>query len=76
LIEPYTNLEPRGNQLDLRVTKTIQLGASRLQGNIDVYNLTNSSDVLSVSQQFGPIYLRPASIMAGRLYKFSARLVF
>jgi hypothetical protein len=68
--------EGRGNQIDFRVSRRIQLDHVRVEPQFNLYNLTNSNDVLSLTTQFGPIWLRPASIMAGRLFKFSGRWVF
>ena len=76
VVEPFTLWESRGNQVDTRVSKTFQMGRTRLQANFDVYNLFNSADVLRANDRFGPQWLRPVSILAGRLMKVSAQLDF
>jgi hypothetical protein len=76
LVEPFTMFEPRGNQLDLRFSKIFNWGRTRLQGNFDVYNVTNAGDVLTLTNTFGPRWLRPNTTIAGRLVKFGAQLNF
>jgi len=76
LVEPNTLFEPRGNQLDVRLSKIFRLGRTRVQGNFDVYNVTNAADVIVLQTRFGPTWLRPQTILAGRLVKFSAQLDF
>jgi hypothetical protein len=76
LVEPFAMYEPRGNQVDLRLSKVLQLGRVRLQGNFDVYNFFNQSDIVTMNLRYGPTFLQPVSILAGRLVKFSAQLDF
>jgi len=76
LVEPNTLFEPRGSQLDLRVSKIFRFGRSRVQGNVDVYNATNASDVLSLNNRYGPQWWNAIGILAGRVWKFSAQLDF
>jgi hypothetical protein len=76
LLEPNTLFEDRLNQLDLRVSKSIRLGRGRVRGNVDLYNVFNSSAVLSLNA-FYPgnstvNFLQPSQILGGRLLKFSA----
>ena len=75
IIEPNSIREPRQNQLDLRLSKVFTLaGSYRLQGNFDIFNLFNSSDVLSMTTQFGPSFLSANSILPGRLMKVGGQL--
>jgi hypothetical protein len=76
LVEPFTRYEPRGNQVDVRLSKIFQLGRVRLQGNFDVYNVSNQSDVVTMNLRYGPTFMRPIGVLAGRLIKFSAQLDF
>jgi hypothetical protein len=76
LIAPNTVFEHRGNQIDLRLSKIVQLGRARLQGNLDVYNLTNQGDIISMNNSYGLTWTRPVSIMTGRLFKLGAQLNF
>jgi hypothetical protein len=76
LVPPFTLFEPRGEQVDVRVSKIFQFGKTRIQANADVFNLTNSNDVLSNNNAFGPTWLKPVSIIPGRLFKFGGQITF
>jgi hypothetical protein len=76
LVEPFTSYEPRGNQVDVRLSKIFRLERVRLQGNFHVYNFFNQSDIVTMNLRYGPTFLQPISILAGRLVKFSAQLDF
>jgi hypothetical protein len=76
LVAPNSMFEPRGNQIDARLTKLVRFGRWRLRGNVDVFNITNAGDVQFVQTRYGPTYLQPFNIMAGRLIKVSAQLDF
>ena len=43
---------------------------------VDVYNLTNSSAVVSFNETYGPRWLTPTSILQARFAKISAQLDF
>lgn len=75
IIEPLTQFEDRQHQLDLRFSKVFVLaGTARLQGNFDFYNVTNASDVLTMTTRLGPSYFNARSIMPGRLMKVGGQL--
>jgi len=77
LIAPSTSFQPRQNQLDTRVTKLFRFNGLRLQANMDIFNITNGADAVSVNTTFGsPKWLVPTSTVTGRLFKFSAMLDF
>ena len=76
LIAPGTMYDGRLYQLDLRLSKIFRFGTQRLQANVDLYNVGNSSAVLSNNLTYGSNWLRPTSILQGRLVKFGAQLDF
>jgi hypothetical protein len=76
LIEPNTVRENRLTQLDLRLTKIMRVGRTRLQGMFDVYNVFNASTILAQNNTYGGTWRRPTQILAGRLFKFGAQLDF
>jgi hypothetical protein len=76
LLEPNTRREDRLNQLDLRFAKRVQVGAVRLQGMLDVYNLFNANTVLLVNTNYGPQWLLPTEVLPGRLFKIGVQLDF
>src|SRR5262249_20157760 len=70
-------LDQRVNQLDARLAKIFPLGGSnRIQANVDLYNVLNSSTVLNVISTYGPRWLQPTQILDGRMLKFSAQIDF
>jgi hypothetical protein len=75
--------ENRGQQLDLRFSKMFKFGASTLRAGFDIYNATNRADVISLTTAYTPsattpggAWLRPGTVLPGRLYKFNANLTF
>jgi hypothetical protein len=76
LIAPGTQYGERLYQTDVRVTKTFRLGTKRLQGMFDVYNMFNANPVLTLNTRYGTNWLRPLSILNGRLFKFGAQFDF
>jgi hypothetical protein len=76
LVAPYTMFEDRLNQLDLRVSKNIRMGRTRLQANVDLYNALNASPVTGVIGTYGPRWLQPNQILEGRLIQLSGQLTF
>ena len=86
LVAPMTHFLDRRTQLDVRVTKSLNVGPRvRLQVVVDLYNVTNASSVLAVNSTFGSAWQRPVSsnaiggvdpVLPGRLLQFGANLRF
>jgi hypothetical protein len=77
LINPDENYEKRRTQIDLRLTKRFPFGSrTRLQANLDLYNLTNSAALLTTNSTYGSQWRNPTAILNGRLLQLSARLTF
>jgi outer membrane receptor protein involved in Fe transport len=80
--DPYTQFGPRIQQLDVRASKIVRLGANRrLQLNADLYNALNSSAVINFFSTYnladgGAEWRMPTQIMDGRLAKFSVQFDF
>jgi hypothetical protein len=74
LVAPDTLFEPRFSQLDLRLTKFLNVSRFRVQGQLDVYNIFNASPVLGLSSTFGAAWRRPTSILGARLLKFGVQV--
>ena len=68
--------ENRIMQVDVRLTKNFRFGRTRLQGMFDIYNVLNANSVLGANATYGSAWLRPTSVMAGRLFKFGAQFDF
>lgn len=77
LFPQRTEYEDRLQQVDLRFSRVFRFAArTRLQGAVDVYNLTNASNVLNMTTRYGPAWLNAIQIMGGRLMKVSLQLDF
>ncbi|MBM3777703.1 MAG: hypothetical protein FJW23_05605 [Acidimicrobiia bacterium] len=73
LLEPNTQFSSRLSQVDLRLTKILRVGKGRLKVDLDIYNLFNARDVLSQVTAYGPQWLRPTTVLGGRLIKFGGQ---
>jgi hypothetical protein len=77
LIAPYTAYEGRRSQLDVRMAKTLGLGAGhRLQASVDIYNLFNGNAVLARTDTYGPRWNQPTNILPGRMLQLGGTLTF
>ena len=80
VIAPGTVYAERLHQLDLRVTKILNFGRTRLRANLDVYNALNNNAPLNFPAAFNPanpvLWERPGVIMPARLAKVSFQVDF
>ena len=80
VIEPGTVYADRLHQVDLRVTKLLKFGKTRLRANLDVYNALNNNAPLNFPSAFNPAnpvaWERPGVIMPARLAKVSFQADF
>jgi hypothetical protein len=76
IISPNSQRENRASQLDARFSKTFKFGGSSIRTGFDIYNLLNSSDVLTINQTYGAIWLKPGAVLPARLYKFNLLVNF
>ena len=76
IFQPQTMFEHRINQLDMRLTKNVKVGRARVQGQLDVYNVLNTSAILGINTRYGPAWLTPTEILGARLLKVGAQLTF
>jgi hypothetical protein len=65
----------RVNQVDLRIGKILRFGQARTVVNLDIYNVLNSSAVLTESTAYGTFRV-PQIVIVGRFVKVSAQLDF
>ena len=72
--------DKRTHQLDLRFTRTFPIGRrSRLQANVDLYNVLNANFVATRNGNYGTngaTWLRPGAILPARLLKFGGQFNF
>jgi hypothetical protein len=76
LIPPQTEFEDRITQLDVRFSRVLTIQRYRVETQFDIYNALNSSPILSINTRYGPSWLTPTEILAGRLFKFGVQLDF
>jgi len=78
LVAPGTMFGDRINQLDLRVAKTLRYRRSRTLVALEIYNVLNSSAVLTYNNTFVPNgpWLQPLTILTPRFVKITAEVDF
>jgi hypothetical protein len=76
LYEPVSKYGDRLNQIDLRLTKIVNLGRGRLDLNVDFFNAFNSDAVIGELGSFGPAWRLPLTVIQPRFVKFGARYDF
>jgi hypothetical protein len=76
VIEPGSLYGDRLNQIDLRLTKVVNMGRSRLDLNVDFYNAFNSDAVIGELPAYGPVWRLPLTVIQPRFVKFAARWDF
>ena len=74
LIEPNTQFEDRLAHTDIRLTRTFQIGRTRIQGMFDIYNIFNQGAILAQSAVYGTSWLQPSQILGARLLKFGLQI--
>lgn len=76
LITPGTKFLERRNQIDVRLSKKVTVRHLELQGQFDIFNMLNSSTILSQTETFGSALGRPTAILQGRLFALGLQLNF
>jgi hypothetical protein len=82
LVAPGTEYADRVNQLDVSLAKWFQVGTTRVQGQLDLFNALNRSSVLSVltsglnypTSLVPTTYLQPSSVLQGRIIRIGMQL--
>jgi hypothetical protein len=76
LLAPGTKYLKRWNQVDVRLAKKFEVRKIRFQGQFDMFNILNSSSILSVSESYGSTLDRPTAILQGRLFAVGMQVNF
>ncbi len=77
LIEPATRYGDRLNQIDLRFTKIVRLGAGgTVDLSVDLYNAFNSDAILTEQGTYGVAWRNATTVIQPRFVKFNARWDF
>jgi hypothetical protein len=76
LTAPGTEYADRVHQLDLSLGKWFQLGRTRVQAQLDVFNALNRGDVLSVRSMnyLTPSYKQASSVLQGRIIRIATQM--
>ena len=77
LIEPGTRYGDRLNQIDLRFTKIVRLGAGgTVDLSVDLYNAFNSDAILTEQAAYNVAWRNATTVIQPRFVKFNARWDF
>jgi len=80
VVAPYTFFTDRVNQVDIRVTKAISIETARFKSRIDlmadVYNVFNTSPVLTRNAAIGPTFYTPTAVLQAAFLKLGGRFTF
>jgi len=78
LVQPGTMYGDRINQLDFRLSRPLKYRRSRTVVGLEIYNMLNSSAVLTYDNTFVPggPWLQPLTILTPRVFKFTAEITF
>jgi hypothetical protein len=68
--------EGRNTQLNLRLAKIVRVGRVQVEPQLDVFNLTNSNQVLGMTTRYGAAWQNATSILAPRVFKLGAQVSF
>ena len=83
LLAPHEQSEGRRTVLDVQASKLVSVGASRLRLNLEVFNVLNRSDLVTVNNNFGSQWRLPTpgsssqlGMLGGRTIQFGAQMDF
>jgi hypothetical protein len=76
LIKPGTQFAPKQKSVDFRASKRIRVGRTSVSPSVDVFNILNRSDVISLSTSYTNTWLQPTQILVPRYAKFSVDINF
>ena len=68
--------EGRGNQIDFRVSRRFAFGGTRVEPQFNIYNLTNSDDVVSETTRYGPAWQNVTGVLPPRMVKLGVQIDF
>lgn len=76
LVVPGALYGDRLEQLDLRLSKGVKVGRTRLVGNVELFNALNGAAVLVLNNTWGANWLKPQNVLLGRMLKFGIQADF
>ena len=70
LLQPGTNYADRFHQVDIRLSKSFEIGAeARAWVTLDIANLLNDNTIIDQNNTYGPVWLGPDELLFGRIFK-------
>jgi hypothetical protein len=76
LIDPTTTFYDYVFTNDLRISRIFRLGPRRLQGFMEIFNLTNNSTIYTRIENYGPQFYQPIDLVESRRFQFGFQLDF
>lgn len=76
LVVPGSLYGDRLEQLDLRLSKGVRVGRTRMVGNVELFNALNGSAVLVLNNTWGANWQKPQNVLLGRMLKFGIQADF
>jgi hypothetical protein len=76
LVAPGTMYGERLNQVDLRVTRLFRVAGTRVEPQLDLYNLFNANAVLTQNNTYGAAWQNVTMFLKGRLVKVGLQVTF
>ena len=76
LAPPGSSYYARQNQLDFGVRKIFRISNVQFSGQVDLFNLTNSSYIKTQNTTIGPSLGQPTSILQPRLLRLAVQARF
>lgn len=75
LIAPNTRyVEGRNRTVSVRFNRRFEWRNTRIEPQIDVYNLLNANDVLVINTRYGPAWQNVSNVLSPRLVKFGVQI--
>jgi hypothetical protein len=68
--------EGRGNQIDFRISRRFELNHTRIEPQFNLFNLTNSNDVVSLTTRYGPSWQNVTGVLPPRMVKLGVQIDF
>jgi hypothetical protein len=68
--------EGRGMQIDFRLSRRFVLNGTRIEPQFNVFNLTNSNDVVSLTTRYGPAWQNVTGVLPPRMVKLGVQVDF
>ena len=76
LITPNSLYGPRFNQLDMAVSKSVDVGWGKVRLAFDLYNALNNNSIQNVTTTYGTRWQRPTTFLDPRLARVTAAIQF